>query len=75
MDNKNTMNTMIKLTKENVSFISNNLFFSLTIIPLIGFKGLEEETNMCEEFHCKEERRLWTVMETLHGCTHASPLF
>ena len=50
------------------------MFFSLKIIPL-GFTGLEEETNMCEELHRKEEMRLWTVMTTLHGCTHASSLF
>ena len=32
---KNTVNTVIKLTKENVSFINNNLFFSLTFVSFI----------------------------------------
>ena len=36
MDNKNTINTVIKLTKEYVSFINTNLSFFLTIVP---FKG------------------------------------
>ena len=45
-------------TKKKVSYINKNLFFSLTIIPFIGFTGLEEETNMCEELHRKEEMRL-----------------
>ena len=34
----NTMNTLANSTKENVSFINKNMFFSLKIIPFIGFK-------------------------------------
>ena len=61
--------------KKSIFINQNNIFFSLTIIPFIGFIGLEEEMNMCEELHRKEEMRLWTVMATLHGCTHASAPF
>ena len=34
----NTMNTVANSTRENVSFINKNMFFSLTIIPFIRFK-------------------------------------
>ena len=38
---KNTMNTVVKLTKENVSFISKNICLFLTIVPLLKVKKIE----------------------------------
>ena len=38
MGNKNTMRTMIKLTKEKFSFINNNIIYSLTFVSFIEYK-------------------------------------
>ena len=41
MDNKNTMNTVVKVTKGNVAFINNNMSFSLNICLFYSVEKIE----------------------------------
>ena len=53
---KNTMNTIEKLTKENISFINNDFFLFTYIHPFYRVKCLKKERHRSEGLHCRERR-------------------